>query len=648
MKYSLSEYILYFNLRLIVVIFQALPLRLALFIGRILGIFIYRLDSKRRNIAYRNLRITLAEKYSASQLKAILKKNYENFGMNIVETARLPKINKVYINRYIKIRGKENLDSALKNQNGTVILGSHFGSWEICFAIAGILGYPFCIFAEDQVKNPLLDRFLTRLRQAHGIRVLKVDKQFRQVIRALQEKKFVGIVIDHGIREGVLVNFFGRKTKTPTAAVRIGLKFNVPILISYIRRVKGPEHELVILPPFAMKRTGNFKEDIITNLEAINRTVEDYIAKFPKQYLWPYKRFKYSSQRSILLLHDGKAGHLRQIQATLSIISEEAKKRQLEIKTKEIKVEFKSKLHSILQILSVALAGRNQCRGCLRCFKQFLKPTVFEELQSYFADIVISCGSSVAAVNFVIANENQAKSVVLMRPGRLSAKMFDLVVMPRHDRPPQRDNIIQTSGALNLIDEEYLEAQKSRLKSQGVNVDTKMVLGLLLGGDTKRFRLEVDLLKAIIPQIKIFLDEHDAQILITTSRRTSPQVESLIKQEFSNYRRCKLLVIANEKNIPEAVGGILGLSKIVIVSPESISMISEAASSGKYVIIFDPQTNIGRRHHRFIQHCAQEKYVYLTDRPSLSRILEEILTLRPEIVKLQDRLRIKEALSKLL
>ncbi|MBL7081949.1 MAG: mitochondrial fission ELM1 family protein [Candidatus Omnitrophica bacterium] len=648
MRYSLSEYILYFNLKLIAIIFQALPLELALFIGRILGIFIYSFNFKRKRIAYRNLRIALAGEYPPPQLKAILKKNYENFGMNIAETLRLSKVNQAYINRYIKIRGKENLDNALKNQNGTIILGSHFGSWEICFAVAGILGYPFCIFAEEQIKNPLLDRFLQQVRQKHGTSVLKVDEQLRQVIRALQEKKFVGIVIDHGIRRGMLVNFFGRKAQASATAIRISLKFDVPILIGYIRRVKGAEHELVILPPFAMRQTGNFKEDIITNLETANRIVEDYIAKQPEQYLWSYKRFKYSSQRNILLLHDGKAGHLRQIQAILGIISEEAKKRQLEIKTKEVKVEFKSKRSSILQTLSVMLADRSRCPGCLRCFKQFLKPPVFEELQSYFADIVISCGSSAAAVNFVIANENQAKSVILMRPGSLSTKKFNLVIMPRHDNPPKRDNIIQTSGALNLINERYLETQESRLKSQGVNVDRKMVLGLFLGGDTKRFRLKVDLLKVIIPQIKVFLEKHDAQILITTSRRTSSQIERLVKQEFSNYRRCKLLVIANEKNIPEAVGGILGLSKIVIVSPESISMISEAASSGKYVIIFGPQTNIGRRLHRFLQHLVQEKYVYLTDNSSISKVLEEIVTLRPEIVKLQDGLRIKEALSKLL
>jgi KDO2-lipid IV(A) lauroyltransferase len=647
MKYSLSEYILYINLKAMAGLFQALPVRLALFIGRVLGILGYLFDSKHKRIAYRNLRTAKAGECSIPQLKRILRKNYQNLGMNLIEILRMPWMNKHYVNRYIKIKGRENLDSVRENQRGTIILGAHFGSWEIYFAIAGILDYPLCIFAEEQTRYPLLDRFLNQTRQKQGISVLRVGQQIRQVIRALQEKKFVGMVADHGAKEGVFVDFFGRKTRTPTAAVRISLKFDLPILVVYLRRVKGPEHELVISPPLAIKRTGNLGEDIISNLEMINRITEGYISKYPEQYLWFYKRFKYSSQRNILILYDGKVGHLRQGEALVKLIENIADQRHLEIKTKVLKIDFKNRPTAILQSLGLILAQRGSCQGCLLCLKAFLKLDSFRELQSYFADIVISCGSSTAAVNFVISGENQAKSVVVMRPGLLSTKRFDLVIMPRHDNPPKRKNIVVTEGALNLIDDEYLASCVLRFASC-VKIEKDLVLGLLLGGDTKTFKLSLDLLKPLISQIKLFLERYDGQILITTSRRTSPEVEGLIKQEFSNYRRCRLLVIANEKNIPEAVGGILGLSKIVIVSPESISMISEAASCGRYVVVFVPQTNIGRRHTQFLERFLKERYIYLTDSPGVSRTLENIITQKPEIVKLQDSLRVKEALKKLI
>jgi len=646
MRYSLNEYILYINLRLVAAIFQALPLRIALFIGRFLGMLSYWLDAKHVKVAYRNLRIAFSREYSIRQLKAILKKNYQNLGMSLVETLRLPKVNKDYVERYIKIKGREILEKVYNNRQGGIILGAHFGTWEVCFAAAGFLGYSFYVLAEEQAKNPLIDIFLNQVRKKHGVGVLKVNGQFHRIVSFLKEGNFVGMVVDHGIKEGVLVDFFNRKTRTPTGAVRIGLKFDVPLLVSYIRRIKGPEHELVISSPLVMRKTGNFKEDIITNLETINRATQNYIAEYPEQYLWFFKRFKYSTTRHVLILHDGKVGHLRQSQAVAKLIENIAQQRQLEVKTKLVKIRFKNKSAPILQSLSVSLAHRHTCRGCLLCLKALLEPENFRELQSYFADTVISCGSSIAAVNFVISSENQAKSIAIMRPGFLSIKRFDLVIMPAHDNPPKRDNIIQTSGALNLIDDEYIKSQVLRLRSH-VRIKKHLVLGLLLGGDTKRFKLSLDLLKPLTSQIKLFLERYDGQILITTSRRSSPEVEDLIKQEFGNYNRCNLLVIANEKNIPEALGGILGLSNIVVVSPESISMISEAASSGRYVVVFSPQVNIGRRHNQFLEHFAEEKYIYLADSLQISKVLEEIVTRKPEIVKLQDSLRVKKALERI-
>ena len=139
----------------------------------------------------------------------------------------------------------------------------------------------------------------------------------------------------------------------------------------------------------------------------------------------------------------------------------------------------------------------------------------------------------------------------------------------------------------------------------------------------------------------------DAELLITTSRRTSSVAECLLKEEFLNYHRCKLLIIANEKNIPEAVGGILALSKIIITSPESISMISEAVNSRKYVLVFN-SPNLSKKHRRFLNYFAKNKYIYLVDAYNLAKKIEEIWSNRPKIHTLGDNLKVCEAIKKIL
>jgi len=150
----------------------------------------------------------------------------------------------------------------------------------------------------------------------------------------------------------------------------------------------------------------------------------------------------------------------------------------------------------------------------------------------------------------------------------------------------------------------------------------------------------------VINQVKEAAQILDAGILVTTSRRTSPEVEGLVKDEFRNYPRCKLLVIANEKNIPEAVGGILGLSRLIVVSPESISMICEAAASAKFVLVF--KDKVSQKHKRFLERMFKEKYIYLCGPGEISSLAKSLLQDKPAINKLDDRLIIKQALKRII
>jgi mitochondrial fission protein ELM1 len=204
-----------------------------------------------------------------------------------------------------------------------------------------------------------------------------------------------------------------------------------------------------------------------------------------------------------------------------------------------------------------------------------------------------------------------------------------------------------TKGALNLVDEGYLKEQAESLKSF-VKIEKDLVLGMLIGGDTKSFRLSKDLMQEVINQTKDFLEKNDAQILVTTSRRTSKEVEELVNKEFKDYPRCKLLVIANEKNMPFAVGGILGLSHIVITSAESISMISEAVNSKKYVLVFNSVPDLGIKHKRFLYNFAKNKYIYLTESRNLSKTINDIWANKPQIRSLRDNFIVNEAIKRVL
>jgi len=642
---SLKEYFLYIILKILLRISNIFPAPILVWQGKILGTLLYHLDRKHRKIAYKNLRMCLAPYKSISEIKSILKKNFQNFGMSLMEILIIPKINKEYIQRNIEIQGLEYLNETLKQKKGAILLGIHMGSWEICFAVAGVLGLPFYILAEKQRKFPLLDRFLNQLRMSKGIKVIYAGEA-RQAINILKGANILGLVFDHGIKEGLPLEFFGHISRIPTLAMRLALDTKVAVIPGYVIRKGLIKHKIVLLPPLKIRYTNNRKEDLIYNLKQTNRIFEACIKENPSDYLWFYKRFKYNQDRTVLFLEDDKAGHLRQLDALGKIIKDVAIKKGLLVKIERIKIDFKNKLSKNLQIMGVGLARKSQCRECLWCLKNFLNKESFLKISSTYADIVVSCGSSLAGVNFVVSSLNEAKSIVIMRPSILSTKRFDLVIAPFHDGLAFRKNTLVLDGALTYIDERTLEESKEKIKSL-IKKDFPFYIGLLIGGDTKDFKLKKEIVLKVIEQIMRFCEENNCGVLLTTSRRTSKDIEILLKDNLENFSHLGILIIANEKNYPFAVEGILALSKFVVVSPESISMITEAVSAKRYVLVFKDKI-FNRRHKLFLKHFLEKKYIYLVEPQGIERTIKEIILKSPPIPNLNDREKIAKAIEEIL
>jgi len=628
---------------------RCLPVSFSCFLSRRLGSLLYLFDLKHRSIAYANIKTAFSPKLSPKQICRLIRAFYRSFGQNLIEVFFIPCIDKKYFNKYVSFEGLQFIEQAFKKGKGVILLGVHAGSWELSNIICANLGFPFSVLVRDQQKFPRLDQLLNSYRRQKGCKLIERQNQTRQLIEALKNNEAIGLTADQGGRNGVLVKFFGRNASMASGAIRLALKYDSVILPAYYTRVKGPYIKTIIEPPFEVKKTGDEKKDIQDNLQQLMHIYEKNIEKYAKDYLWTYKIWKYSDEKNILILSDGKAGHLRQSQTLAKIAGELLSQQGIKAKVDTVELNFKNSFAKNAMTASSCLAEKFSCQGCPWCLRRFLKEENYKTLMNTKVDIIISCGSSLAAVNYVLCSENQAKSIVIMRPSVLSTKRFDLVIIPRHDDVPRGKNIVVTEGALNLIDEKYLKEQSEKLLpsiTRGPQAEP-FYIGLLIGGDSKNFSLTKETISEVIRQIQQAAQDLGADILVTTSRRTSREVEELIKKEFRDYARCKLLIIANEKNIPEAVGGILGLSQILITSCESISMISEAASSAKFVLVFD-SAGLSRKHRRFLEHFAKEKYIYLTKAGDLAGRIKGIWPNKPEVHTLRDNLLIRQAISKIL
>jgi KDO2-lipid IV(A) lauroyltransferase len=647
-KNSIIDYSGYILLRVCGPLVRALPKYLSLFLGRVLGDLFYVLDLRHRAIAYANIKTALGDKLSPRQIRKLTRKFYRSFGQNFVEIFLIPLIDKRYIEKYVSIDGLEHLQPAFKRGKGVIFVAVHAGSWELSNIISANLGFKFSMFVREQ-KFAHLEKLLNDYRSTRGCRFIQRENQTRQLVKVLKDNESIALTVDQGGRDGTSVKFFNKDASMASGAIRLALKYDSCLIPIFPTRLKGPYLKFFLQPPFELKKTGDEDKDIRDNLQELIHVFQSCIEKYPQEYLWSYKIWKYSKERNILILSDGKTGHLRQAQSLGKIVTEYLKRRGIKasIQTKEL--HFKNQISRYGMTLSNCLAGKYICQGCLLCLRRFLEKNAYDYFTTHKFDIIISCGSSLVPVNFILARENLAKSMVIMRPSIFGANRFDLVIEPKHDSPPAAKNIAVIDAALNLIDEQYLREQSEQLKSAtGLKIEpAKRYLGLLIGGDTKGFRLTKETVKITLDQIKKAAGNLNAQILVTTSRRTSAEVGDLVKKELMDYTPCKLLIIANEKNYPSAVGGILGLCQIVLTSAESISMISEAASSRKYVVVFGFHGLKGR-HKRFLDNLSLKNYIFLARPENLAKTIEMIWKTSPEIKTLKDNEVIMEALKKVL
>jgi hypothetical protein len=216
-----------------------------------------------------------------------------------------------------------------------------------------------------------------------------------------------------------------------------------------------------------------------------------------------------------------------------------------------------------------------------------------------------------------------------MSPGILPLKDFDLCLIPRHDNPKRLKNVLVTEGALNLAG-----AQPAG-----------NAIGLLIGGDNKNFILSKPALSAVLDAAVSISKKTNAPVMATTSRRTSRELENLMKEKLGAFAGCKTLVIANENNPPDAVNKILGLSGTVIVSGESISMVSEAASSGKRVLVFKLEARKhDSKHMQFLENLSAGGFIILCEP---GKVEEAFFDKRP-LRRLDDSNLVYEAVKKLI
>lgn len=261
-------------------------------------------------------------------------------------------------------------------------------------------------------------------------------------------------------------------------------------------------------------------------------------------------------------ISDGRAGHDRQVQALLDALSSEM--------AVSVSTQAPLSIPSALGAMARGLPGRRGTR----------------------ADLAIGAGHSTHVTLLAARRAHGAKAVVLMRPS-LPLAWFDLCVIPRHDRPPRRANMIETLGPLSPV------KPADRRGEEGL---------ILLGGPSRHFPWSIDDLREQV--WRLAEAEPGRRWQLSPSRRTPPALtEGLVRERPGNVT---LVSLADQ---PAGwLDATLPRAGRCWVTPDSLSMIFDALTAGVPCGVFDLPGAAGSRVAGAVERLVEEGRVLRFER----------------------------------
>jgi KDO2-lipid IV(A) lauroyltransferase len=264
-----------------------LPYPVLMSMGAFAGRIIFRAAHKRRAIAARNLELCFPDLTNDERHK-LLRAHFTSLGRALFESGLAYWASDDRLHPLAKISGLDNLQGALTQGRGVILIAGHFTSMELSGRLLGLeVDYDAVI---RPFSNPDVDKIVHSGRH-RAVRNAIPKKSFRQFLKGLQENRAILITVDQATTASnkVMAPFFSIPAATSVNAARIAQKTGAAILpVLWLREADLSGYRVEIGEQLTEFPTNDEMADAIR----INSLIEQQIRRAPEQYYWVHRRFK--------------------------------------------------------------------------------------------------------------------------------------------------------------------------------------------------------------------------------------------------------------------------------------------------------------------------------------------------------------------
>lgn len=208
--------------------------------------------------------------------------------------------------------------------------------------------------------------------------------------------------------------------------------------------------------------------------------------------------------------------------------------------------------------------------------------------------LVVSCGRHGIVPSLALKRKfgNRVFTVHIQDP-KIPPESFDLVVAPDHD-DVRGDNVYRTMGALHYVTAERLAAARSSAAADALGGAAQPLVVVLLGGRNGYYTFGVAEAEAMVESLRRVADAHEVRLALLGSNRTEAAVMDVVRRAFDGEH------YVWDGVSPNPYFAALGRADFVVVTGDSVSMVSEAAATGRPVYVHHlPKRRAAPRFDRF-------------------------------------------------
>lgn len=194
-------------------------------------------------------------------------------------------------------------------------------------------------------------------------------------------------------------------------------------------------------------------------------------------------------------------------------------------------------------------------------------------------DLLITCGRRSVAVAIAVRRTSGGRTfTVHIQNPRVPPRCFDMVVPPEHDGLTG-ENVYPTRTALHRITAKRLALAADRFRSRFEH-SRRPLVAALVGGDSRAYRLPARRAAALADELLGATEAAGGSLIVTASRRTGADSRAALE---ARLRGSDAEFWQGEGENPYL--GMLALADFIVVTEDSVSMVSEACATGKPVYV---------------------------------------------------------------